>query len=145
MRPNDRIRDELERRKQAGGDLPPFWRPETSGETIWGPVERIRESPFEPDAFLYEVADVDTGMVYTLPNHTILNSLLNGFNPHEGDYVLVEFRGMLETKSGRSAWNYAVSVVPKAEVEKLEKEGVSLEPQPGPQPRTQQRRLDDVR
>jgi hypothetical protein len=105
----EEIKRELERRKGKVSNFPEWWTPEPGSKLI-GVVTRIRSNPWEDNRFLYEVED-ESENKYTLPAHEILMNALANLNVHEGDAILIEYKGEVRTKKGRLAKDYEVSYV----------------------------------
>lgn len=111
------IQKKLEERKRKVGDLAPWWDVKKVGQNISGSITKIRKNPWEDDKFLYEVTPLEGGETVTLPAHTILMKAFENLNVHEGDYVMIEYKGEVKTSRGINAKDYEIGLVRKEEVE----------------------------
>lgn len=101
----------------VGGDFPP-WLELDVDEEFLGMISGIRENPWDEGKLLYEVADIETGEVYSLKTHRALISQVEKQKGEVGDYIYVKSLGKAKAKDSSYKYNnYEVGIVKPEEME----------------------------
>jgi len=111
------IEKELKKRLRHGS-YPPFWSPKEKGETLVGQVTAVRPSVWDEKVNTYEVKTFN-GEFYSTPNNAVLNRLFEEFKIKVGDYIMIQYEGIVTTGRGRKAKDFSVAVLPKDEAERI--------------------------
>jgi hypothetical protein len=86
--------------KVVQGDLPPFWEPRSTGDSVEGPITQIRPNQFGGKTIT--IKDVKKGLL-SLRDHTQLVGQFEQIEPalKKGDLVRVTYTGQVEGSNGK--------------------------------------------
>ena len=87
-----------------------IWKPQAEGDELYALyIGNRRQIKFGE---VFDVIDVETGEVVSVPVTTVLNTKLGGRNINVGDGIYLKFKGIMEGKNGNYK-DFDIAIIPR--------------------------------